>query len=254
MSSSERFGYEWDKYSGIDSNYEKQFKNWIYPLESEFFKDKVILDAGCGMGRNSFWPLQWGAREVVAFDFDRRSVESAKRNLEHFNNVEVFYKSIYDITWVDKFDIAFSIGVIHHLKDPKQALQNMIKALKSDGTLLIWVYSYEGNEWIVKLVDPIRKNITSKLPVGLVHFLSYLCSIPLYIFIKMFKNTNGYLKQISNFKFWHVHSIVFDQLIPDIANYWKKTEVEELFLNLGLKSVDIHQPPNKSGWIIIGKK
>ena len=254
MSSSERFGYEWGKYSKIDPNYEKQFKNWIYPLEPDFFKDQSILDAGCGMGRNSFWPLQWGAKEVVAFDFDKRSVESAKKNLKYFHNVEISYQSIYEITWADKFDIAFSIGVIHHLKDPKQALQNMLRALKPGGTILIWVYSYEGNEWIVKIVDPIRKNITSKLPVGLVHFLSYGCSIPLYIFVKLFRGPSGYLKQISKFKFWHIHSIVFDQLIPEVANYWKKSDIQELFGQLNLSSLDIHQPPNGSGWIIIGKK
>jgi hypothetical protein len=130
----------------------------------------------------------------------------------------------------------------------------MTKALKPGGTLLVWVYSYEGNEWIVKFVDPIRKNITSKLPLGLVHFLSYFCSIPLYILVRFFKGSSGYLGQISNFKFWHLHSIVFDQLIPDVANYWKKSEVEDLFKQLGLSNLDIHQPPNKSGWIIIGDK
>jgi len=254
MSSSERFGYEWKKYSALDSNYEEQFKNWTYPLGADFFKDKSVLDAGCGMGRNSLWPLKWGAKQVIAFDFDKRSVAAAKKTLKDFDNARVDYRSIYDIDWQDRFDIAFSIGVIHHLGDSKRALKNMVTALKSGGTLLVWVYSYEGNEWIVKIVNPIRKNITSKLPVALVHFLSYFCSVPLYVFVKLFGRTNSYLKQISKFKFWHIHSIVFDQLIPDVANYWKKSEVEELFGQLGLSSLDIHEPPNKSGWIIIGKK
>ena len=96
MSSHERFGYEWNKYSKMDENFEMQFKNWIYPIDENEFKEKIVLDAGCGMGRNSYWPLKWGAREVVAFDFDRRSVERAKENLSGFNNALVLYKSIYD--------------------------------------------------------------------------------------------------------------------------------------------------------------
>ncbi|OGY93545.1 MAG: hypothetical protein A2406_02845 [Candidatus Komeilibacteria bacterium RIFOXYC1_FULL_37_11] len=254
MSSSERFGYEWDKYNKVDPIYAEQFKNWVYPLNKEFFKDQKVLDAGCGMGRNSLWPLQWGASELLAFDFDKRSVKAAQENLKNFHNAKVVYQSIYDVDFSDYFDIVFSIGVIHHLKDPKQALKNLVKSLKPDGTLLVWVYSYEGNEWLVRIIDPIRKNITSKLPLNLVHFLSYFCSIPLYIFVKIFKGPSGYLKQISNFNFWHIHSIVFDQLIPEVANYWKKSEVNDLFSELDLKDLDVHQPPNKSGWVIIGRK
>ncbi len=237
MASNERFGYEWQKYSQIDPNYESQFINWISPLTPADFKDQVILDAGCGMGRNSYWPLRWGAKAVVAFDFDERSVEAAKKNLAEFNNVELLFKSIYDIDWQARFDIAFSIGVIHHLKDPQLALKKLVQSLKPGGTLLIWLYSYEGNEWIVRYINPIRKNITSKLPVGLVHFLSYFCSIPLWIFVKVFHGPTDYLRQLAGFKFWHLHSIVF----------------EELFSSIGLKNFYVQQPPNKNGWTIVGE-
>lgn len=255
MSSTERFGYEWDKYSTLDPNYELQFKRWVAPLVPSDFKDKIILDAGCGMGRNSYWALKWGATKVVGFDFDQRSVAAAKKNLTGFDSqAQVLYQSIYDIVWENQFDIVFSIGVIHHLEDPMRALQNMTRALKPGGRLLIWVYSYEGNEWIAKFVDPIRKNITSRLPVGWVHFLSYFVSIPLYLFIHISHGPTPYLKQLSTFKFRHVHSIVFDQLIPKVANYWKKAEVEALLRLAGLSDITVHHPENNMGWTGIGFK
>ncbi|MEK7486329.1 MAG: class I SAM-dependent methyltransferase [Planctomycetota bacterium] len=254
MASSDRFGFEWNKYSTIDPNYESQLKNWIFPLGPQEFKNKTVLDAGCGMGRNSYWCLEWGAKKVVAFDFDSRSVTAAKNNLNPFENAEVLFKSIYEIDWSDTFDLAFSIGVIHHLNDPKRALKNLVTALKKEGTLIIWLYSYEGNEWIYHYINPIRIHLTSKLPVRMVHFLSYFCSIPLWCFIKLFRGPSSYLKQLSTFKFWHVHSIVFDQLIPEVANYWKKEEIQQLFSELNLTSYEIFQPPNGSGWTVIGKK
>src|SRR3989339_2153126 len=197
MSSHQRFGYEWDKYSWVAENYEGQFLNWTHPMTSEDWKEKKVLDAGCGMGRNSYWPMKWGAESVTAFDFDERSVARAKETLKDFSSVSVLYKSIYDIEWEDEFDIAFSVGVIHHLKDPQKALTNMVRALKPGGKLLVWVYGYEGNEWIVKYVDPVRIHITSKLPLGLVHVLSYFCSIPLYLFVKILK-WNQIKKRISS--------------------------------------------------------
>jgi len=254
MASTDRFGFEWDKYSNLDSNYEKQFKNWTHPLGLDDFKDKKVLDAGCGMGRNSYWPLKWGAEEVVAFDYDKRSVEAAKKNLSKFNNAHIVYRSIYDIEWQNKFDIAFSIGVIHHLKDPKKATKKLLDSTKEGGTLLFWLYSYEGYKWLVKYINPIRKNFTSKLPLPLVHFLSYFLSIPLWVFVKIFRGPSDYLKQLSTFKFWHLHSIVFDQLIPEVANYWKKEDVEELFQGLNFKELKIAPPPNNCGWVVIVKK
>ena len=185
MSSEHRFGYEWDKYSAMTEDYERQFRNWTNPLTPADWKGKHVLDAGCGMGRNSYWAMHYGASAVTAFDYDERSVARAKETLKGFPTAEVEFKSIDDIDWKNKFDIAFSIGVIHHLKDPKRALANMVSALKPGGTLLIWVYGYEGNEWIVRYVDPVRIHLTSKLPVAVVHMLAYCCSIPLYLFVKI---------------------------------------------------------------------
>ncbi|OGZ06927.1 MAG: hypothetical protein A3C93_04555 [Candidatus Lloydbacteria bacterium RIFCSPHIGHO2_02_FULL_54_17] len=255
MSSHDRFGYEWDKYSQMTDRYERQFRNWtFYPVTPDDWKGKRVLDAGCGMGRNSYWPMKWGAASLVAFDFDERSVLRAKETLKEFPNAEIHLKSIYDIDWKDEFDIAFSIGVIHHLKEPELALKNLVNSLKPAGLLLVWVYSYEGNEWIVRFVDPIRKNITSKLPVSLVHLLSYFCSIPLFLFVKIFRGPTKYLEQLALFDFWHVHSIVFDQLLPDVANYWKKDEVLALVSGLSLVDVVVTSPPNRSGWILSAKK
>ena len=54
LGSQERFGYEWNKFNKIVPKYELQFLKWVFPLKKEDFKDKKILDAGCGIGRNSY--------------------------------------------------------------------------------------------------------------------------------------------------------------------------------------------------------
>lgn len=255
MSSQDRFGFEWHKYAEMDPNYEIQFLRWIKPLAPADFKDKTVLDAGCGMGRNSCWPFLYGAKHVTAFDFDHRSVAAARRNLAQFGGrAEVLFKSIYDISWQNEFDIVFSIGVIHHLENPRLAIQNLVKALKPGGRIVLWVYSHEGNEWIVKLINPVRKRVTSRLPLPVLHFLSYFVSVPLYLLVKIFKGPGAYLKQISAFKFRHIHSIVFDQLLPKIANYWKKDEALSLLKLPELEVVEIIRPDNRQGWIVTGVK
>jgi len=254
MASENRFGFEWDLYSKLNPQYELQFKNWVGPLGPADFKDKVVLDAGCGMGRNSYWALKWGAKRVVAFDFDERSVTATRKNLKEFSQAEVSFGSIYDIAWENEFDIAMSIGVIHHLKDPQRALANMVRALKPDGTLLLWVYSYEGNEWIPKFVDPVRKHITSKLPVQVVYWLSYGCSVPLWFYTRLYQGTKPYIHQLSRSTLSQIHNIVFDQLIPTVANYWRKSEVFDLVNQLEVKNISVQHPLNNSGWTVLAIK
>ncbi len=254
MSSESRFGYEWNKYHFMSPVYERQFRNWTHPMTNDDWKGKKVLDAGCGMGRNSYWPMKYGATSVDAFDHDERSVQRARGTLKEFPSAHVHFKSIYDIAWKEEFDVAFSIGVIHHLKEPKVAVRKMVEALKPGGKLILWVYSYEGNEWIVRLVNPVRLSITSKLPPSVVHVLSYFCSIPLFLFVKIVKGPSNYFRQLAAFDLWHIHSIVFDQLIPDIANYWKKGEVRALTEGLSLQQIEVHQTPEGTGWILTATK
>src|ERR1700730_11789255 len=87
--SSDRFGYEWDSYAEILPGHEEQFRRWTAPLSPQDWQGKQVLDVGCGMGRNSFWPLKYGAAGGVAVDIDERSLESARRNLQSFPAMHV---------------------------------------------------------------------------------------------------------------------------------------------------------------------
>ena len=70
----------------------------------------------------------------------------------------------------------------------------------------------------------------------------------------MFNHQNLYYQQISQISFDHLHSIIFDQLLPDIAHYWTKAEAYSLLNHDDLSSTSIHRPPNEMGWTVTGKK
>lgn len=153
----------------------------------------------------------------------------------------------------ENFDIVMCIGVIHHLENPKLAIKKLIKATKKGGKLVIWVYGYECNEWIKKYINPVRF-FTSRLPLPVVNYISAIITIFLLAFLKLVSPKKTYLKQISMFSFWHVHSIIFDQLIPKIAHYWTKEEALSLLKkqpNIG--RIRIHHT-NDNSWTIIGTK
>lgn len=252
MSSYNRFGYEWSKYSRIIPLYEHQFLGWIEPLKPADFKGLRVLDGGCGTGRNSLWPAKYGASQVVAFDVDPRSVGVARNNLAPYANAKVEEHSLYDIPYENEFDLTFSIGVIHHLADPRKAVANLVKAAKPGGRTLIWVYGYEGCTAIKKVVDAVRK-VTCKMPLGLLNALTMPFSFLWWTYVKVFPQKHPYHVLLKPCPYWHLHSILFDQLLPEIAFYWKKEEAVALFDGLPVEIEHVTWI-NKGSWTVIARK
>ncbi|MFH0878990.1 MAG: class I SAM-dependent methyltransferase [Lentisphaerota bacterium] len=232
-----RFGYEWTQYSQILPLYEQQFKVWTVPMQAGDWAGLSVLDAGCGTGRNSYWPLQYGAKKVTAFDVDPRTVAVAKQNLARFPNADVQQHSIYETPWTDAFDFAFSIGVIHHLADPAKAVANLVRATKPGGRILIWVYGKEGHTLLKGLVNGIRR-VTCRMPLAVLKALVYPFSFLWWAYMRFLPHSHPYMKQFKTAALWHVHSILFDQLLPEIANYWTREEAMDLFKGLPVEKVE----------------
>ena len=255
LDTSKRFGFEWDRYQDLYPHYEEQFRGWIAPLGPADFEGRDVLDAGCGMGRNARWAARFGARSVCAVDYAELAVEAARKGLADLPGVSVERASLYALEHRQAFDLAFSVGVIHHLEFPERALARLHEALRPGGRLVVWLYGHEGNEaWVrfFRIVHPVLK----RLPPALVHALAYLVSGPIFLGLKLRVHrllalgNRRYLDAVARFPFAHLHKIVFDQLLPDIAHYYRREEVEALFAQQPWASVAIHHNRGYS-WTVV---
>jgi SAM-dependent methyltransferase len=251
--SSDRFGYEWDTYAEILPEHEQQFRRWTAPLSPQDWRGRDFLDVGCGMGRNSYWPLKYGAASGVAVDVDERSLERARRNLQAFPRMQVMRASAYELPFEERFDLAFSIGVIHHLEHPQRALEKMVHAVKPSGRVLIWVYGRENNRWLVSILDPLRRMLFSRLPIGLTHHLSLYPAVLLYLLVRIGVRPIEYFRLIAKFDFPHLRAIVFDQMLPRIAHYWPREAVARMMAEAGLEDVKLTWV-NQMSWSAVGTR
>src|SRR3990167_3209856 len=68
------FGYEWNKYDRFgwdDQTYNLAWEETVFQnkslLKPDEVKNKLVLDAGCGNGRYSYWAAQYGGK-VIGID------------------------------------------------------------------------------------------------------------------------------------------------------------------------------------------
>lgn len=97
----------------------------------------ICLEIGCGRGIGAMIIIEkFAAKKVIAVDIDPRQVETAKRNLkpEFSGKIEFRVADAMNIDEPDdKFDAAFSFGVLHHMEDWKEAVKEVSRVLKPGG-------------------------------------------------------------------------------------------------------------------------
>ncbi len=158
----ENFGWQWQHFVQSDELYADQFLGWIAPVRPEFFQDKVVLEGGCGKGRHTQLAAGWGAREVIGVDLSD-AVETAFAATRELENAHIVQADIYHLPFARVFDYAFSVGVLHHLPDPRAGFRSLASKVKAGGHLSAWVYGAENNEWITRFVDPLREKFSSRI-------------------------------------------------------------------------------------------
>jgi SAM-dependent methyltransferase len=251
--SPDRFGYSWAIFSAILPEHREQFVRWTSSLPRTAWRGATFIDCGCGIGRNSHWAMADGARGGIALDLDDRSLAAARANLKPHPTIEVRRESIYEIAEENAADIAFSIGVIHHLDNPDAAIARMTRAVKPGGHVLIWCYGCENMSWLVNVFDPIRRALFSRMPLGVVYHLSLYPSALLWLALRMGLSKLAYYRLLRQFTFAHLRAIVFDQMVPRVAHYWPRETVERLLVDAGLNDVSVVSV-NDMSWSASGRK
>jgi SAM-dependent methyltransferase len=254
------FGWQWQHFTQDDTRYAEQFLGWIAPVTPEFFRGKVVLEGGCGKGRHTQLAARWGAQDVVGIDLSE-AVETAFAATRSMPNVHIVQADIYHLPLARKFDYAFSVGVLHHLPDPRGGFLSLASRVKAGGHLSAWIYGAENNEWIVRWVNPVREQITSRMDRRMLLQLSKVPAAGLYLATKLVYgplNKNGsslarhlfyndYLSSLASFGWREQHTIVFDHLVAPTAFYISRAEFEEWWRDIGASDVTITWH-NKNSW------
>jgi SAM-dependent methyltransferase len=264
------FGWQWKHFVEMHELYEEQFLDWISPLGPDDFRDRLVLDAGCGMGRHAHYAARYGSRAVVAMDLSD-AVETALTVLRDAPNAHVVQGDIHKpplrrgADGGGEFDLIYSIGVIHHLPVPRDGFLALARLLRPGGTIAVWVYGYENNGFVRHAVEPFRRRVTTRMRPGALRAVAWPLAAAFHAAVKgVYRPLRAaragavlplrdYLTSLSDFSFRQNYNIVFDQLVAPSAAYVREEELREWFAAAGLEDVHLSHRHGNS-WRASGRR
>lgn len=246
----ESFAYEW-KYIYKENDFEKQnFFHFLSPfLKEEDLKEKMTLDIGCGSGRFTKWAAL--SRTKVSFGTDLgETVEVAYQMTKNLPNACIVQADIYHMPFRGVFDIAYSIGVLHHLPEPQEGFARLPKVLKKGGKMLIWVYNRRNNTRALYFYELLR-SVLKKLPKPVLFKLSYMPGFAVHMINQLtiilqkagFPKVAGKIpfSYYANFPFNMKLNDAFDVLATPKSNYYRVEEVKAWFESVRLQEIQTYE-------------
>lgn len=260
------FAYQWNKFDKGWANDEATMQEFLGSEKLSGFRGKVVLDAGCGMGRYSKIAASKEAKLVISLDLGD-SISAAKRYNSDNDNVFCVQGDIYRLPLKKSIDIVYSLGVIHHLPSAELAFKSLYQIVKPGGKLVVWVYGAENNEWLVKYLNPIRINVTSKMPMTVLYPISVAIAFVLWLGLRLvYKPVFRFFPGIGKYLFYSDYfshmvneplnqnvNTILDHLLPPFSHYLSKGTLSAWITEVCGVDPKIENLRNYSWTAIVGK-
>lgn len=255
----QNFSFEWNRFATtqLDSvngtNISTDRFTEITGVKAEDLKGRVILEAGCGMGRFLEVAAR-GAEEVVGVDLSF-SVDAAKKNLKSLSNVHLLQANIFNLPFKENiFDLVYSIGVLHHTPAPKRAFVGLVRFLKKRSAIAVWITQRPRLRFLPRATYLARIFTTSMKPERLLSIIRkfLIFALPVARIPLIGRFLKGTLVPVCDYKGelplddkqlleWSTLD-TFDLLSPRYLYSYTPDQVKEWCREAGLSDIMVNKP------------
>ena len=216
-------------------------------VDREWCKGKLILDAGCGNGALSEAVSRLGA-DVVALDFSTSVLRAERHRASRVSFVQGDLQS--QVFCQDAFDLAFSIGVLHHTRSTFETFVQVAKFVKPDGLFYVWLYR-RPEEFLrrylkVPLFD-LARAVISRLPSG-------SQSLAVSSYARLWKAAHRLASGGKDIPLSEYLVSAYDDLTPQWRHYHTPSEVSGWFHKCGFSAPSLTHWDNPYGFGLVARK
>ncbi|HLK10058.1 MAG TPA: class I SAM-dependent methyltransferase [Candidatus Binatia bacterium] len=169
----ESFGLQWKTFSRVQldgaqlADSERRLRRET-GLAAGDLRGRLVLEAGCGMGRFLDVASRDGAALAVGVDLSS-AVDAAAANLGERPNVCIAQADIFRLPFRRAaFDVVYSIGVLHHTPSAERAFKALVPFVRPGGIIAVSVYAATvkpGVPWALNLARRrLWRIVTRRLP------------------------------------------------------------------------------------------
>ena len=170
------YGKFWGTFSRKENHLAKKFiqerfKNFK-SFKKGFFKNKKIIDVGCGGGRYSNALRLLRAKSVIGVDYSDDGLKIAKKNYKH-KNLFFLKQNVLNLKFKSRsFDIVFSNGVLHHTSNLEKGIEELHRICKKGGYIYLYLYGAGGLYWSArKKMNKLMKKIPQNYSQNILNFI-----------------------------------------------------------------------------------
>jgi SAM-dependent methyltransferase len=258
----ESFGLQWRTFSRVqldngrlaDSERRLRAETGLHPADIE---GKLVLEAGCGMGR--FLDVVSRDRAALAVGVDlSTAVDAAAANLGQRANVLITQGDIFRLPFKPaSFDVVYSIGVLHHTPSAERAFKTLVGLVKPGGTIAISVYAAVMKPGVPWALNLFRRRawrvVTRRVPRKLMLWWSQY-AVPVFWVIDKIPVLRyvRYLFPVLIYKNYPLEWSVldtFDTYATELESRHRPKEVFRWFREMGLTEIDLLD--SDDGWVSV---
>ncbi len=264
----EAFGEEWSKFNSFDEKTISTIVSEYFDILDEKIVNKQVyaIDIGCGTGRFTKY-LCKHAGFVECVD-PSQAIFAADILLAGESNIRLTQATTETLPFNDEtFDLAMSIGVLHHIPDTQKAMMDCVKKVKKGGYFYCYLYYNLDNRnpfykllfhasnllrlGVSRLPERLKKAVCDFLAVIL--YMPWVLMVRFFTFIGMRNFANKIpLAAYANKSFFVIRNDSLDRFGTRLEQRFSKKQVIEMMEKCGLANIVVS--PGTPYYHAIGKK